>query len=205
MFPPQKIYILRHGQTDYNLQRIVQGRGINSDLNETGLAQAKAFFKHYKHLPFSAIYASNLKRTQQTIAHFKTIGYTINCFAELDEISWGKHEGKLLTPADKANYMQVKNDWEKGLFNVAIPEGESPLEVQERLQIFLQHLYQQKHESVLICTHGRTSRILLCMLLHQSLHEMETHKHSNTCVAKLEWQSNKYQLIFSGNIDHLKK
>jgi len=181
----------------------VQGRGINSDLNETGLAQAKAFFEHYKHLPFCAVYASNLKRTQQTIAHFETIGHRIECFGELDEISWGKHEGRPLTPSDKANYMQVKKDWDKGNWNVATPDGESPLDVQERLQVFLNHLYQQKHEATLICTHGRTSRILLCMLLKQPLYEMDTHKHSNTSLAKLEWQNDKYELVFSGNVEHL--
>ena len=203
MFPPQRLYILRHGQTNFNLQRIVQGRGINSDLNETGLAQAKAFFEHYKHLPFCAVYASNLKRTQQTIAHFETIGHRIECFGELDEISWGKHEGRPLTLEDKANYMQVKNDWDNGLWNISTPDGESPLDVQERLQVFLNHLYQQKHEATLICTHGRTSRILLCMLLKQPLYEMDTHKHSNTSLAKLEWQNDKYELVFSGNVEHL--
>ena len=205
MFPPQKLYILRHGQTNYNLQKIVQGRGINSDLNETGLTQAKAFFEHYKHLPFCAIYASNLKRTYQTIAHFETIGHEIKRFAELDEISWGDHEGRPLTPADKANYMQVKNDWDKGLFHISTQNGESPLDVQKRLQDFLDYLHQQKHESTLICTHGRTSRILLCMLLNQSLHEMDTHKHSNTSLAKLEWKNDKYELAFSGNVEHLEK
>lgn len=36
-------YFIRHGQTDLNLKGIVQGRGVNSPLNETGLAQAQAF------------------------------------------------------------------------------------------------------------------------------------------------------------------
>ena len=38
-----EIYLIRHGQTDYNVSGIVQGRGINSDLNATGIEQATAF------------------------------------------------------------------------------------------------------------------------------------------------------------------
>jgi broad specificity phosphatase PhoE len=44
----KELYIIRHGETDLNKQGIVQGRGINSDLNDTGRAQAAAFFKMYK-------------------------------------------------------------------------------------------------------------------------------------------------------------
>ena len=38
------IYLIRHGETDFNRQGIVQGSGVDSDLNELGLAQAEAFF-----------------------------------------------------------------------------------------------------------------------------------------------------------------
>lgn len=38
------IYIIRHGQTDFNVRQIVQGRGINSDLNDMGIRQAQLFF-----------------------------------------------------------------------------------------------------------------------------------------------------------------
>ncbi|MDP4678865.1 MAG: histidine phosphatase family protein, partial [Cyclobacteriaceae bacterium] len=36
----KKIYIIRHGQTDYNKNNMVQGRGINSSINEFGQEQA---------------------------------------------------------------------------------------------------------------------------------------------------------------------
>ena len=60
------IYILRHGQTDYNLQGIVQGGGVDTSLNDTGRKQAHAFHEAYKHIPFEAVITSRLKRTHQT-------------------------------------------------------------------------------------------------------------------------------------------
>ncbi|NDE62419.1 MAG: histidine phosphatase family protein, partial [Cyclobacteriaceae bacterium] len=41
----KKIYLVRHGQTDYNLQGVVQGSGIDAPINATGRAQAEAFFR----------------------------------------------------------------------------------------------------------------------------------------------------------------
>ena len=40
----KEIYIIRHGETELNRLGIVQGRGVDSDLNDTGRAQAEAFY-----------------------------------------------------------------------------------------------------------------------------------------------------------------
>ena len=42
------IYLIRHGETDYNRMGVVQGSGIDADLNELGNRQAQAFFEHYQ-------------------------------------------------------------------------------------------------------------------------------------------------------------
>ena len=89
----KKIYIVRHGETDYNLKSIVQGRGINSSLNETGRKQALAFFDHYKDLPIDIIYTSTQQRTHQTIQSFLKDGHQHCQLAAIDEIDWGIYEG----------------------------------------------------------------------------------------------------------------
>ena len=48
MTKSKKIYLIRHGQTDFNLQGIVQGSGVDADLNDTGKAQADFFYEKYK-------------------------------------------------------------------------------------------------------------------------------------------------------------
>ena len=59
------IYLIRHGETEYNRKGVVQGSGIDADLNELGQKQAEAFFAHYQDLPIDKIYTSALKRTHQ--------------------------------------------------------------------------------------------------------------------------------------------
>ncbi|MCZ6694862.1 MAG: histidine phosphatase family protein, partial [Bacteroidetes bacterium] len=66
----KKIYLIRHGQTDFNNRGVVQGSGIDSSLNETGYKQAQAFFDAYQQVPFQKIYTSSLQRTTQTVKPF---------------------------------------------------------------------------------------------------------------------------------------
>ncbi len=64
------IYLIRHGETDYNRMRVVQGSGIDADLNELGKRQAQAFFEHYQNLALDKIYTSALRRTHQSVKGF---------------------------------------------------------------------------------------------------------------------------------------
>ncbi len=199
----KELFVVRHGQTEYNKSRIVQGRGIDSSLNAKGREQAKALFEGYKNHNFDAIYASALVRTHETIAPFEALGYEIQKTPNLDEIDWGKHEGKVGTPASEAEYVRLRQSWNDGNYHAKIEGGESPYEVQQRLKLFVDELHQQNHNKVLVCTHGRTSRILLCMLLGWELAKMEGFIHQNTGVAKLIPSGEKYELAFFNNIDHL--
>ena len=54
----KNIFILRHAETDFNKRGVVQGSGIDAPLNDTGKAQARAFYTRYKNYPFDKIYIS---------------------------------------------------------------------------------------------------------------------------------------------------
>ena len=60
-----KIYVTRHGQTDYNKKELMQGR-IDIPLNETGMEQARATKAKLGDIKFDAVYASPLTRAIQT-------------------------------------------------------------------------------------------------------------------------------------------
>src|SRR6185503_16437267 len=101
------LYIVRHGQTDLNKQGIVQGRGLDTDLNEEGRKQAKLFFNAYKNVPFDKIYISELKRTQQSIQPFIDLGITYEKLSGLDELAWGIYERKARTPDTDAGFIKL--------------------------------------------------------------------------------------------------
>jgi len=61
----KKIYLIRHGQTDYNLKGIVKGSGIDAPINENGRKQAELFYNAYQHIAFDKVYTSKLQRSKQ--------------------------------------------------------------------------------------------------------------------------------------------
>ena len=78
------IYLIRHGETDLNKRGVVQGRGMDTDLNDFGRKQSEAFYKAYKHVPFDKIYTSTLKRTHQTVKGFIDLNIPWTQYAGLD-------------------------------------------------------------------------------------------------------------------------
>src|ERR1700744_5234281 len=126
------LYIVRHGQTDLNKQGIVQGRGMNTDLNEEGRQQARQFFEAYKNVPFDKIYISELRRTQQSIQQFIDLGIPYEKLAGLDELAWGILEGRESTPDTKTAFMKLVRDWVSGNLDAHIEGGESPNQVMAR-------------------------------------------------------------------------
>lgn len=200
------IYLIRHGETDYNKRGIVQGSGIDSNLNEKGRAQAKAFFDYYNHIPFQKVYTSALVRTHQSIELFLEKGLPHHILPELNEISWGHKEGKVPNSKDDKDYHQLIRSWGEGKTDLKIPGGESPLEVAERQKEGLNHILNQKDENpILVAMHGRAMRILLTQLLNQPLSAMDQFEHTNLCLYLLEYSyaDSQYHLHKANDCVHL--
>jgi probable phosphoglycerate mutase len=83
------LYLIRHGQTDWNLNRRLQGHQ-DIPLNETGLQQARLLSEELKGMQFDVVYASDLQRACQTAQHLST---DIKIDPRLREMSFGIYEG----------------------------------------------------------------------------------------------------------------
>lgn len=199
----KKIYLIRHGQTDFNLQGIVQGSGVDSDLNEKGRQQAEAFYAKYKDVPFQKIYTSALVRTYQSVHKFISAGIPHETEKALNEISWGKWDGKLPTSEMNSVYWQIVNRWKQGDLEAKIEGGETPIEVEKRLLPMVQKLLQQEESPVLVCMHGRAMRILLSMLTGQSLSVMDSFPHENLCLYLLEVVDGQAVIVAQNDVEHL--
>lgn len=199
----KQLYIIRHGQTDYNLQGIVQGSGVDSSLNHTGRKQAAAFYEAYHHLPFQRIYTSALKRTHETVQPFMRHNIPHTQLGGLNEINWGRHEGMQPTPDEKAYYYSVISSWRSGAVDRAVDQGESPVAVQQRQAVALEKILADPEELALICMHGRAMRIFLCLMLDIPLKEMDTFEHTNLCLYVLEHNSNTFKLKVRNDTNHL--
>lgn len=200
----KKIYLTRHGQTDFNLRGIVQGRGVDSDLNEHGRAQARAFYQHYKNLAFDKLYLSSLKRTYQSMEGFIEAGLPYECLPEIDEISWGVHEGEIVNEEQNAYYFGMINKWQAGETHVAIEGGESPDQLALRLRKGLEYIMSKTNENkVLICMHGRAMRLMLAIMLNYPISGMDYFEHQNLCLYELTYTGNMFVLDKYNDTSHL--
>ncbi len=198
-----RLFILRHGETDFNKQRIVQGSGVDAPLNETGLEQAQKFFNQYKNVPFEAVYSSELLRSYQTIKPFEIL-YPIQKMPEINELSWGIIEGKPFEGEVSQIYWEANHQWAKGNLDYKIQNGESPNEIWKRTHHFLNHVIKKHKSNVLICTHGRTMKILFSQLLGYGLKHQDIFTHPNTSLTILKYIDYQHFIVEKFNdLSHL--
>jgi len=200
----KKIYIIRHGQTDFNLQGIVQGSGVDSSLNDMGRAQADAFYQAYKDILFDKIYTSALRRTRESVENFLSKNIPYESLPGLNEISWGTKEGQRITAKEDAYYHWMLAQWQQGNTFERIEGGESPEDVTKRQEVAIQHILSQPNDrTILICMHGRAMRILLCRLLNYPLKSMDMFEHENLCLYLLENTGSMFSIRKYNDTSHL--
>lgn len=160
-------YIIRHGRTDWNAKRLIQGHA-DSELNEEGKLQAKTWTERLKNVNFDAIYSSDLLRAHQTaqiIALERKIA--VKTTSLLRERAFGKYEGKSLDIftneiKDLVDKFEKLSHEEKKKHKY--PTMESDEETVSRFITFLREIavaYSAK--TVLVVSH---STIITSLLIH---------------------------------------
>jgi broad specificity phosphatase PhoE len=200
----QLIYLIRHGQTDFNKNGIVQGSSVDTDLNDTGRAQAQAFFEHHKEIGFGKVYTSALKRAQQSVASFITAGIPHTILDGFNEMSWGIMDGKPVEDGKRSFYKEMVGEWNSGNEDFKIEGGESPKEVGVRVVNAMDIVEKEDLSPILICMHGRAMRILLCKLMGKPLSEMDAFVHNNLSLYVLERKEKQYKVLRHNELSHLK-
>jgi probable phosphoglycerate mutase len=199
----KQIYIIRHGETELNRKGVVQGSGVDTQLNELGWQQAQAFYQRYGQLPFEVVLTSSLQRTHQTVRGFIERGVAWEQWPEINEISWGIHEGQTNTPEREAEYAALVTQWNTGNYAAKITGGESAEELATRMQHFVEALKKRPERHILICSHGRSMRCLLCLLKEIPLHRMNHFNHANTALYKVQFDGQKFHFQVENDLSHL--
>lgn len=198
------IYVARHGETEYNRTRRIQGRGINEPLNETGRKQARAIARSLTESNIDHIFASSLERSVQTAEIIANqLELSVCSHAELDEMNFGIIEGK---PIDEIqdNLEQLHHAWSSGNTDFALAEGESPEAVLQRVKMRTDLLIKEHSgQNILLVLHGRLIRVLLSHWLEYGLSRMHEIEHQNGALNHLQKQSDKIEPIFLNKTEHL--
>lgn len=176
-------YIIRHGETEFNKSKLLQGRGINAPLNGIGWLQAKAVANALESYPIEKIVTSSLIRTKQTAAPFAQRTHTeIESWSEFDEMSFGNFEGKPFFDVIE-HLKELQEVWSNGQIDVEVPGGESPEEVYERAATKLIEIAESSAEThIAVFIHGRLIRILLTGILGYGLKNIQNIEHENGAI-----------------------
>lgn len=199
----KELFIVRHGETDYNRKGIIQGSGIDSDLNELGRRQALAFYNHYKEEKFDLVMVSNLVRTHQTAAPFIAAGIPHIIVPEIREISWGIYEGQSYSPEVGKEYKRLLNAWAGENLTMSMRGGESAAQLSERLLIFIQQIRDIPQKKILVVSHGRTIRCMMCLFSQLPMKHMEQFQHANTGLFVVNMETERTIIKQLNDIRHL--
>ncbi len=144
-----KLVLLRHAVTDWNLEKRVQGR-IDKPLSELGRQQ----FQRLSVPPEIGAYrwfCSPLRRATQTAELLNLNAVKIE--AALIEMSWGDWEGEILKPLRKRLGDEMRINESRGL-DFCPPGGESPRQVQARLQTWLRKIASSEQDTAAVVHKG---------------------------------------------------
>ena len=171
---PTQLALIRHGEVEAAYQRVFGGR-IDMNLSPRGNEQAAALAKWLERQPLNAVYASPMKRVQQTLAPFaraNALGASAVVVDGLREIDFGDWTG-LTWEGVKEKFGVSAFQWLTELERGGIANAENTRAYRERIEPFVREVLQ-KHagQNVAVFCHGGVIRMILSILLEIPLPRM---------------------------------
>ena len=146
------IYLIRHGQTDWNMERKIQGQ-TDIPLNINGKHQAEGVAEEITNLKIDRIISSDLSRAKETAEIInKKIGTKITFDERIREVDYGDFEGKFIENIKDEEWILFNQNPEK-------KNGESRKHVYDRVKNFLKEI--KDDENVLVVTHSGALKMML--------------------------------------------
>ncbi|MBK8026472.1 MAG: histidine phosphatase family protein [Chloroflexi bacterium] len=197
----KRILLIRHGQTDWNVEGRWQGM-TDVPLNATGISQAKVLAEHLKERPVRTIFSSDLQRAAITA---QLIGERLNVVPRYDqrlrEINLGVFQGLTYNEMSKQHPVKVREMGEDYM-GFVFPEGESRRMLQDRAYEFWQSvIVHEPGPEIAIVTHGGWIRALLLKLFPDE--GSGGHGLSNTSVTLIDEEESGWKLAHIGSTAHL--
>lgn len=161
-----KIYLIRHGQTDWNIQGKIQG-SHDILLNEMGRRQAEKLAEGMDLRPVTRIFSSTLKRAMETAERInRRQGVEIYPMPQLIEVEFGKWEGMTWEEIKEA-YPKEYECWSFRPDEVTPPGGESHDEIMNRCVLTIKEILKRTNgrEDVAVVSHGATIAYLISYMM----------------------------------------
>lgn len=198
-----RLYIVRHGETQWNKKRKLQGQ-VDIPLDEFGRTLARKTAKGLAKIPFDVCYSSPLSRAKET-AKLILEGREIPIIEDerIIEMSFGEYEGKSCAKSHWELPEEFHRFFDGPERYIAPLRGEDFADVKKRTGEFLQELYHRKEyqdSHILIATHGAALAGLLNNIKDKPLSEYwGAGVHKNCAVTEVQ-VTNGVPKILSENV-----
>ena len=199
-----RVILVRHGETEWNRLRRIQGGNSNIPLNENGEQQAESVALRLKAEQIQAICSSPLQRsldTAQAIARHHQM--EVDLEPDLVELNLGELEGTLIDDLVKSfNELLITNSQGEALPRV--PGGESLIEVQQRAWGAVQRLVSQHPEGVIVVvSHFFAILTIICSALNLPLAQMRRLRLGPGSISTLAFDKQTPRLVLFNDTCHL--
>jgi broad specificity phosphatase PhoE len=202
-----RIYLVRHGETEWNKVRRFQGRS-NLPLNQEGRKQVRALALALKNIPLMAIYTSPLIRTLETARLIKAFHPSTPIFEDNDliEMDLGEFDGmKVKDWAEQ--YPDFRKAWNENPASVRMPGGESLKEVQDRAKKTLERIagIYPPDTTILISSHNFVNLTILCDILKIPLNRFRDLRQENAAFNVIYKKEDRFYAELVNERSHLLK
>ena len=179
MQPEKTIYLIRHALPDFpGGVKLCLGPKVDLPLGSEGLAQAAALRERFERLPIEAVYASPMRRAQQTAAAIAASGRPLITLDALTELSCGEWDGM--------SFEEIRRRHPDGMRG-ALPAGaERDEEGLARMLNALKAIDAGTQRCAALVAHGGVNRLLLCALAGLPLEEKKRFSQDYAGVAAVE-------------------
>ncbi len=198
-----KLVLVRHGQTEWNIDGKFQGQS-DVQLSEEGIRQAEALAQNFPVESVDAIYCSDLTRARTTAECIaRRFGLPVQPVKELRELSFGKWEG--------LTYQEIVSGWPDAMENflrhpdiLQVPNGETFPRLRERAMGFIEKVTAEADgKTLLIVAHGGILRTVLTVMLHMPLQYLWSIRQFNTAVNIVRRDDGEWTIELLNSTAHL--
>jgi broad specificity phosphatase PhoE len=197
-----RIFLIRHGQTEWNRQEIFRGRA-DVPLSANGIRQAEALARRLVGEEPAAVYCSPLARAVVT-AQYLCGDQTPRSVEGLIDISYGAWEG---VPNSQivTQYADLYRRWLSEPHLVRPPGGETLAEVRERAAGALRQIVAgHPGATVVVVSHRVVNKIVLCAALGVGDEGFWRIRQDTCCLNILEWDRERFAVTLVNDTCHLR-
>ena len=180
-----RLILIRHAEVEARYQHVFGG-SVDMDLSPRGHEQATLLAKYLKGKPFDALYASPMKRVQQTLAPTLTNGMpTPTILRDLREVDFGDWTGHGWE-AVREKFGVNAYTWLDQLEHGTIPNAENIVTYRQRIGDSLTEIFSANAgKTIAVFCHGGVIRMLLSILLNLPLPKTDAFQVEYTSITEV--------------------